>query len=94
VQFRLDALVKLPKIYWTRVLGSVVICLNAGECTLNVDRALGLGLGLANSKNRILSQRQQILIIINIKLTDFASFSVSNSYQTLLYNDVSPCFKH
>jgi len=32
-------LVTLPKNFWTRVLGSVVIQLYAGECTLSVDRA-------------------------------------------------------
>jgi len=33
-------LVTLPKNCWTKVLGSVVIQLYAGECTLSVDRAL------------------------------------------------------
>jgi len=33
-------LVALPKNFWTLVLGSVVIQLYAGECTLSVDRAL------------------------------------------------------
>jgi len=33
-------LVTLPKKFWTRVLGSVVIRLYADECTLSVDRVL------------------------------------------------------
>jgi len=33
-------LVTLPKNFWPRVLGSVVIQLYDGECTPNVDRAL------------------------------------------------------
>jgi len=33
-------LATLPKIFWTRVLGSVVIQLYAGECTPSVNRAL------------------------------------------------------
>jgi len=33
-------LVTLPKNFWTRVLGSVVIQLYAGECTPSVDQAL------------------------------------------------------
>jgi len=32
-------LVTLPKNSWPRVLGSVVIQLYAGECTISVDRA-------------------------------------------------------
>jgi len=32
-------LVTLPKKFWTRVLGSFVIQLYAGECTPSVDRA-------------------------------------------------------
>jgi len=32
-------LVTLPKNYWPRVLGLVVIQLYAGECTPSVDRA-------------------------------------------------------
>jgi len=35
-------LVKLPKNFWPRVLGSVVIQLYAVECTPGVDRALGV----------------------------------------------------
>jgi len=34
-------LVTLPKNFWTRVLGSVVIQLYAGKCTPSVDQALG-----------------------------------------------------
>jgi len=33
-------LITLPKNFWTRVLGSVVIQLYAVECTPSVDRAL------------------------------------------------------
>jgi len=36
VEFRLIVLVTLPKNLWTRVLGSVVIQLYAGECTPSV----------------------------------------------------------
>jgi len=39
VYFRLGALVPLPKKFCTRVLGSVVIQLYAGECTTSADRA-------------------------------------------------------
>jgi len=39
VQFRLSALVTLPKSLWIRVLGSVFIKLYAGERTPSVDRA-------------------------------------------------------
>jgi len=35
-------LITLPKIFWPRVLSSVVIQLYAGGCTPSVDRALSL----------------------------------------------------
>jgi len=35
-------LITLPKIFWSRVLGSVVIQIYAGEYTPSVDRALAL----------------------------------------------------
>jgi len=37
VQFRLSALVTLPKKFWTKGPGSVIIQLYAGESTLRVD---------------------------------------------------------
>jgi len=42
-------LVTLPKKFWTRVLGSIVIQLHAGECTLSVDQALKVFLTLQNT---------------------------------------------
>jgi len=35
----LSALATLPKFFWPRILGSVVIQLYTGECTPSVDRA-------------------------------------------------------
>jgi len=37
---QVQGMVTLLKYCWPRVLGSVVIQLYAGECTLSVDRAL------------------------------------------------------
>jgi len=55
-------LVTLPKYFWTRVLGSVVIQLYAGECTSSVDRAL------INSK----------VISLSLKISTFAvNFQIS-----------------
>jgi len=43
VYFPLSALVTLPKNYWSRLLGSVVIQLYAGDCTPSVDRTYKSG---------------------------------------------------
>jgi len=50
-------LVTLSKIFWTRILGSFVIQLYAGECTPSVDRALNVLNNLSPLKRKLIMFR-------------------------------------
>jgi len=70
----------LKKNCWTRVLGSVVIQLYAGECTPSVDRALRRILKLENTSiNRMRNGNEEIRRRFNLIQTIYSKFIYLNN---------------